>query len=324
VMKRAVFMQGPCDRRERESDIQYREIREVLRAPITCSLLLIYNPGSGRRRDRRQAVSEMVELLRGRGLTVDARATGGPGDATRLSRDALAAGADLVVVHGGDGTVNEAMQPLVGGSTPLAVWPGGTANVLMRELGLPRDPERVADMIATGRTQHVAVGRAGERYFLLMAGVGLDAALVRVVNPALKRLAGQGAFWFAAFQQFVRWEPRRFLVEVEGQRHAATFALLANAACYAGAMRIAPQASLASDHLDLCLIDWTDRRRFVRHARAGFTGTLAGLPGVAYLQVRRATALGNDAVSVQVDGELLGQLPMTFACVPAALSLVVP
>jgi diacylglycerol kinase family enzyme len=81
---------------------------------------------------------------------------------------------------------------------------------------------------------------------------------------------------------------------------------------------------MESNHLDLCLIDWTDRRRFVRHARAGFTGTLAGPPGVTYLQLRSATALGNDAVSVQVDGELLGQPPMTFECVPAALSLVVP
>lgn len=266
----------------------------------------------------------MAELLRRRGVSVEARATAAPGDATRLSREALEAGADMIVVHGGDGTVNEAMQPLVGSETPLAVWPGGTANVLAREVGLPWNLERVADMIAAGRTRRVSVGRAGDRYFLLMAGVGLDAALVRAVNPTLKRLTGQGAFWIAALQQFLRWQPRRFFVEVEGQRYGATFALLANAAYYAGRMRIAPQASMESDHLDLCLVDWTDRWRFVRHARAGFTGTLPGLPGVTYLQVRRATALGNDLVWVQVDGELLGQLPMTFACVPAALTLIVP
>ena len=81
---------------------------------------------------------------------------------------------------------------------------------------------------------------------------------------------------------------------------------------------------MESDHLDLCLVDWTERVRFVRHARRGFTGTLEGLPGVTCLQVRHATALGNDAVWVQVDGELLGQLPMTFECMPAALSLIVP
>ena len=266
----------------------------------------------------------MVALLQRRGLTVEAQATAAPGDAVRLSRDALAAGVSMIVVHGGDGTINEALQPLVGGATPLAVWPGGTANVLARELGLPRSLERVVDMIASGRTRRVSVGRAGERYFLLMAGVGLDAALVRAVNPTLKRLTGQGAFWIAALQQFVRWEPRRFVIDVEGKQYEAALALFANAAHYAGGMRIAPRASMESDHLDLCLVDWTERVRFVRHARAGFAGTLSGLPGVTFLKVQRATALGNEAVWVQVDGELLGQLPMTFECVPAALSLIVP
>ena len=288
------------------------------------SCVLIYNPGSGRPRRRHHAVSEMATLLTRRGLRVVTSATSAPGDATRLCRDALTAGVDMIVVHGGDGTVNEAMQPLVNGSTPLCVWPGGTANVLAREVSLPRDREQVADMIVGARTRRVSVGRAGQRYFLLMAGIGLDAALVRTVNPRLKRLTGQGAFWIAALQQFLRWEPQPFSLDVDGQRYRATFALLANAAAYAGSMRIAPEARLDSDHLDLCAIDWSERERFVRHARAGFTGSLSALPGVTFRQVRHATALGNDAVWTQVDGELLGPLPMTFQCVPASLSLIVP
>src|SRR6266545_2363685 len=85
--------------------------------PMTPSAVIIYNPGSGRRRGRHQAVAQMVETLQPRGLSVEPRATAAPGDATRLSRDALAAGVQTIVVHGGDGTVNEAMQPLVGGQT---------------------------------------------------------------------------------------------------------------------------------------------------------------------------------------------------------------
>lgn len=115
-----------------------------------------------------------------------------------------------------------------------------------------------------------------------------------------------------------------FVIDVEGRHYEAAFVLLANAASYASGMRIAPHASMESDHLDLCLVDWTERMRLVRHARAGFKGRPAGLPGVICLEARRATALGNDAVWVQVDGELLGQLPMTFTCMPGALSLIVP
>jgi len=291
---------------------------------MTQSVFLIYNPRSGVRHGRDRAVSQMMNLLGRRGLRVEVQPTVAPGDATRLSGEALAARIDMVVVHGGDGTVNEAMQPLVGSETSLAVWPGGTANVLAREVALPDDLDRVADMIATGRTRRVSVGRAGQRYFLLMAGIGLDAALVRAVNPTLKRLIGQGAFWMAALERLVRWESPPFLVEVEGRRYNATFALLANVAAYAGSMRIAPRAHIESHHLDLCLVDWTDRWRFIRHVRAGFAGTVPGLPGVTYMQARDITVTENTAVWVQVDGELLARLPMTFKCVPAALSLVVP
>ncbi len=254
-------------------------------------LAVISNPGSGRRRDRRRSVSAMLELLRQRGISAEAHETAAPGDATRLSQEAVEAGAQTIVVHGGDGTV--------------------------------RDLERVADMIAAGRARRVSVGRAGARYFLLMAGVGLDAVLVRAVSPGLKRLTGQAAYWVAGLRQFVDWRPRRFLAEVEERQYGATLAVIANAASYGGGLRLAPGARMDSEVLDLCLFDWRGRFRFLRHLRAGFSGGHLGLPGVTYLQARRITARG-EQTWVQVDGELVGRLPMTFECVPAALSLIVP
>ncbi len=104
------------------------------------SALLIYNPGSGQRRTRFDSVLRMVDALRQRGVSVTTQVTAAPGDATRLAAEAVAAKVDVVLVHGGDGTVNEALQSLAGGETPLAVWPGGTANVLALEVGLPLHP----------------------------------------------------------------------------------------------------------------------------------------------------------------------------------------
>src|SRR6185295_15029856 len=94
---------------------------------------------------------------------------------------------------------------------------------------------------------------------------------------------------------------------------------LANAAAYGGGLRIAPHASLDSACLDLCLFAWTDRHRFVRHLPASRGGAHVGLPGVTYLQARRATVSAPGSVWVQTDGELLGELPMTFECRPAAV-----
>lgn len=286
--------------------------------------VLIHSPGSGQRRSRFDTIPRMIDALRERGVSVTPQVTTAPGDATRLAARAVADRVDVVLVHGGDGTVNEALQSLVGGATALAVWPGGTANVLAREIGLSADVERVADTVAAGRTRRVSVGRAGERYFLLMAGVGLDAAVVRAVNPGLKRLTGEGAYWMAGLKQLTDWRPERFLVEVEGQQYGATFAVVANAASYGGGLRFAPHARMDDELLDLCMFDSTQRHRFARYLAAAFTGSHLDLPGVTYVQARRAVAHGGDKQFVQVDGELLGSLPMSFECVPEALSLVVP
>ena len=286
--------------------------------------VLVYNPGSGRQRDRFHSITRMVDALRQQGIAVTPRTTAAPADATRLAAEALAAGVDLVIVHGGDGTVNEAIQALVGTPTPLAVWPSGTSNVLARELGLPGSFDLMARVIATGAIRRVSVGRAGERYFLLMAGVGLDADMLRSVHPGLKRLTGEGAYWMAGLRQLTDWNPVPFLVETESGRHRATFAVVANAASYGGGLRFAPEASMDDDLLDLCLFDSTERHRFARYLAAAFSGSHLGLPGVTYVKARRAVAHGPDNRLVQVDGELLGRLPVSFGCVPDALSLVVP
>jgi len=291
---------------------------------LARTAVLVYNPGSGQQRDRFHSITRMIDALRPQGIAVMPRTTAGPADAARLTAEALAAGVDLVIVHGGDGTVNEAVQALVGTPTPLAVWPGGTSNVLARELELPGTLDLMARVIVTGAIRRVSVGRAGERCFLLMAGVGLDADTLRAVHPGLKRLTGEGAYWMAGLRQLTDWNPVPFVVETESGQHRATFAVVANAASYGGGLRFAPEASMDDDLLDLCLFDSTERHRFARYLAAAFSGSHLGLPGVTYLKARRAVAHGPDNRLVHVDGELLGRLPVSFDCVPDALSLVVP
>ncbi|HET8576630.1 MAG TPA: diacylglycerol kinase family protein [Methylomirabilota bacterium] len=291
---------------------------------MASDAVLISNPISGRLRERTQSVARMLDALRARGVRATLQMTAAPGDAERLAREARTAGVGLIIVHGGDGTVNEVLQALVGSGTLLGVWPGGTSNVVSRELDLPSGVEKLADVLAARRIRRVSVGRAGERYFLLMAGVGLDAVLVQRVNPALKRLAGEGAYWMAGIGQLTDWHPMRFLVEAEGMQYGATFAVVANSAWYGGGLHFAPHANMDDDQLDLCLFDSIKRHQFARYLVAARTGSHLEMDGVTYVRVRRAVAQGGGDQFVQVDGELLGPLPVTFECVPAALSLVVP
>src|SRR5258707_1387516 len=121
---------------------------------------IIYNPMSGRPGRRADSVREMARLLSQRGIDSDARATTGPDDAARLAKEALGEGSNLIVGYGGDGTINEVIQEMAGTDAALAVWPGGTSNVVARDLGVPFGIARVADMIAAGKTRRISLGLA--------------------------------------------------------------------------------------------------------------------------------------------------------------------
>lgn len=295
------------------------------------SMVLIANPKAGRGSadDRLEAIRRFGRLLKARDVDVEVRHTRGPNDATRLAAEAARAGARDVIVSGGDGTINEALQGLVGTGVRLAIWPRGTANVVGRELGLPRRLERLADIIAAGNTWRIHVGCAtiestGEcRYFLLMAGIGIDAAIVERVRPALKKRVGEAAFWYSGIETFARWKPKRFFVEVDGLQHEATFAAIGKAPHYGGNLAITPRARMDQPDFEICLINSMNRLRYLRLLPlAMFGGMPQTAKGVSFLRASTARAVG-DGVQAQVDGELIGRLPMTFSISPHSIEVIV-
>lgn len=121
---------------------------------------IIYNPMSGRPSRRAENAREMTRLLELRGIAAQSHATTGPDAATRLAHEAVISGADIIVSYGGDGTLNEIIQSVTGSGAALAVWPGGTSNVVARDLGMPFDISKIADVIAEGKTKRIALGLA--------------------------------------------------------------------------------------------------------------------------------------------------------------------
>ena len=291
--------------------------------------VLISNPNAGRGgKQRAHEVARFCESLKRRGVEVEALNTCGPNDATRLATSVARDGARDVIVSGGDGTINEALQGLVGTGARLAVWPRGTANVLARELKLPFDAERAAEVIARGQSKPVYVGcatmeRTGEqRYFFLMAGIGFDAAIVSHVRPRLKRRVGEAAFWYAGFGHLARWQPVFFNVEVDGQTLRSTFATIGKAAHYGGNLAITPRAQLDKPEFEICIVASKSRLRFLyllSHAMRP-EGVTEDLRGVRFIRTTRARVSGN--VPVQIDGELTGQLPMTFEIAPSPIEII--
>jgi len=286
---------------------------------------LIFNPAARRMQaDHGRLLQRLLSGLTAEGLEVHVTPTAGPGDATRLAREAVAARCEVVVTCGGDGTVNEVVCGMAGSDVPLLVIPGGTSNVLARELGLPRDLPACAALLRNGAVRRISLGRAGERRFVLMAGIGVDAAIVAASNSGLKRTLGEGAFWLAGFQQLAQYHFSPFDLIVDGTPHRGTFALISKARHYGGPFQLTPHANLFSNQFAICLFQSQVRWRYLYYLSQVALGTHTSLPDVLMLKGRTIEAKGSAKVQVQVDGELLGSLPQTISIQDNAISLVVP
>lgn len=292
--------------------------------------VLIANPNAGRGGNQRVSeIERFCRHLESRGIEIEVLRTNAPNDAARLAQQAAAGGAREIIVSGGDGTINEALQGLMGADVRLGIWPRGTANVLARELKIPINAKGAAEVIARGHTQTVYVGCAtaeqtGERrYFFLMAGVGLDASVVRHVRPGLKRKVGEAAFWYAGLGHLAHWQPVTFQVEINGESFPATFAAIGNTAHYGGNLAITPRAHLTRPDFEVCLVESHSRLHYLyllSHAMRG--GVSEAVRGVRFIRTTRTRVEGE--ALVQVDGELIGSLPMTFEVAPRSVQIITP
>lgn len=291
---------------------------------------LISNPKTGRYASRRaRPIEQLASHLESLGVKVDLRLTSGPGDATQIAARAARNGSRDVIVAGGDGTINEAIQGLAGTSARLAIIPRGTGNVLARELGLPLDDEQAASVVARGKSRKVYLGLAIDettnesRYFVLMAGIGLDASVVGRVHPSLKKRIGKGAFWVSGLSHLATWNPRPFTLEIEGEKYGATFATIGKSARYGGDLAITPGARLDQREFEVCIIKTTSRLRYLRLlSHAMREGMPRDTPEVQFVKTANVKAYGD--AQVQVDGELIGHLPMRFEIAPHSLQIIVP
>ena len=262
--------------------------------------------------------------------------TGGPGDARRLAAVAVGEGFENVVAAGGDGTVNEVLNGI--GDAPegfarsrLGVMPLGTINVFARELVLPFGLKAAWGVIRQGREKRIDLprvefarpgGREG-RYFAQLAGAGLDARAVELVQWSLKKKIGPLAYVLAGLNA-LRETPPRITVAGDGGSATGELVLIGNGRLYGGSFHIFPQADLINGRLDVCVFP---RARLSTVIRCGLPLLLRGrLPASTYeaFQATSFTLSSATPTPLEADGELIGHLPATFSVRPAGLRVIVP
>ncbi len=252
---------------------------------------IIYNPVARGLSRHMPMLQRATALLAKQGIEAKLVATTAPGSAGAQTRREIEAGCDLIVAAGGDGTINEVVEGMLHTAVPLAILPGGTANVLAREMRMPIHIVKAAAQISALEPCRIAVGSlrlsdSAARCFVCMTGAGLDAEIVYRLNLDLKALAGKLAYYVSGFAQVLR-PVREFQVMVDGRRHEASFALVSRVRNYGGDLEIARGASLLRDDFEVVLFRGTVSARYLGYLAGVATRQVHRMKGCTVLRGRR-------------------------------------
>ena len=309
--------------------------------------ILIYNPIAGRRPARRaREIRRVAEILRKAGIELEVCPTPGPGMASELAKQAARQGTDVVLVCGGDGTINEVINGLAGSQVALGLLPGGTANILARDMGLPLSPVHAAAEISRWSPRRIPLGKAtwctekastngapaekeqAVRYFITVAGIGFDAHVVYKLSPKMKMSWGVTGYIVEALRQAFRYPFQGFSCRMDGgPERTATFAAVQRARNYGGWLHLTPDARFFDDRFSLCLFKSPNHARYFLYAALVLARQHFQLGDVELVETRKldcAAQLAGETIRFELDGELVGTLPATFEIVPDALTLLVP
>lgn len=283
-------------------------------------VLVILNPAA--RGERAWAMKEKIESLSNRCVV---RLTSGAGDARRIARAAAFEGFDAVVAAGGDGTVNEVANGLAGTSMPFGVLPVGTMNVFATELGVPQNNLGQAwDVIAAGHIRLLDLPTANGNHFVQLAGLGLDAEVVRLTTPDSKKSLGPISYLLTLAQIAAVRPPRILLEPFDSAPREGSFVLIGNGRFYGGPFVLFNKASPYDGLLDVLVFQNQSHWDVVRYFQAVAFGNHPDLPDVEYFQTSGMDSRSSGEVPVELDGELSGSLPCRFAFSPHKLHVLVP
>jgi diacylglycerol kinase (ATP) len=299
---------------------------------------IIHNPTAGPR-DIRRAMERVRSDLERRGWTVELRMTERAGDALVFARSAAEAGCDVAIAAGGDGTVNETVNGLVGTHTALGVLPVGTGNVWAKQLGIPTytltNPLRLQEAAAglvEGVFRQVDVGRVSgqgdARCFLCWAGIGLDAQVTVEMEPRPRFAKRLGMLPYAIATLIVArdFSGVRTRVSLDGAvvRGRTLLVLVSNIQQYAGVFKVARRARVDDGLLDVFVFKGLGFPYAVRHMLTIISNRYLQDPRVVHRQASRIEVRTEEVMSVQVDGDPIGTTPITLEAVPRALRVLVP
>jgi len=283
---------------------------------------VIVNPDSNPRYLKRH-LRPALRILRDNGFKLSVTFSKGPGEVLSIAKDAVEQGFQAVVAVGGDGTANETINGIVGNNVTLGLLPIGGSNVLARELGIPMNMREAARVIVRRFRRNIDLGWINGRYFSMMASCGYDAYAISRTSLKVKKIIRRYAYLWAGIKDFLGYKPTEITLVLDNGKvvEKGTFVVVSNTHFYGGTHQMTPFAEIDDGFLDLIVYQGKSQLGLVKFAVSMLSKQHLNLKRVKYYRVRRVEMNASKKTWVQVDGDPLGELPMTSKIVPNALEV---
>ena len=290
-------------------------------------VFVVLNPmaGSANAADVRQALEKHLGEL----IQTDIYETTGHEDVVAIVRAELTNSPSVVVAAGGDGTISDVAEALIGADVRLGIIPVGTANIFARELGIPLDLEDACALLdSQPNTTSIDAMKVGDQYFVLQIGIGIDSLMIRDTDRQSKRRFGRAAYLWTAFTRLIGYQPVRFTIVADGKRvrPRASQVLIANGGVLgAPPFRWGPNIRPDDGKIDVCIVGARTALDYMGLIWHTILGQQRRDRNVRYLTAERSIAISADQpLPIQADGEIIGDTPIQIEVVPDALKVIVP
>src|SRR5437660_147902 len=284
------------------------------------STLVILNPAADSERALRKR-GQVESLARDCVVCATTRT----GEAELIARRGVEEGFEKIVAAGGDGTINEVVNGLADASVTLGLLPIGTMNVFATELGLPvHDLEFCWRIIEGNSTRSVDLPKANQKFFVQLAGVGLDAQVVKETSSQLKRNFGPLSYLISAAQIAARQPPRLFIKSEDASIDEGSFVLIGNGRLYGGRFPFFKHAALDDGLLDVVVFKRLGYLEIIKYLQDVVFSSDIRVPDVEYFQTHQLRVESDQTVPVEVDGELVGNCPIEFTVQNRSLRVLAP
>ncbi len=285
---------------------------------------VIINPASGK---DAPVLAILNTAFKDLGIEWDASITKEAGDATRYAQEAVAKGADVVAVYGGDGTVNEVATGLIGSDVPMAILPGGTANALALALEIPGDTAEAIRLLAEGsRVMPIDVGEVNDRHFLIAVGIGLPGEVAEQADRDAKDRLGVFAYVVAGVQALRTTKPSRYRATVDGEEidTEGVTAIIANSGNFGmPGVSLAQKIEIDDGKLDLLVVNQANIESLMSLV-SSVVRKDETVQAFEHWQAREIRLDPDPPQAIQVDGEVMEPGVVVARVLPSAVKIVVP